>query len=185
MSLNILISRIHNALYKLCDDTLVLVYKKIYEENTHEENIFYIITEKELSDSDKSKIRKYLRSYYASSQKDTLNICSNSMHTILFYAMTVILSWNIIVSYFYKIPPLYIFSIDMIIIIISYKLLMSFIAFTKKNSLPDYQAKYYYGKNEIPSSANEPRVKDKSIFITGFILILITFSFYTSSLSQG
>ena len=183
---------IHKFLYKLCEDVIVVEFKtetsidtykeNTHKENTHKDNVFYVITTKDLQTDSKKKIRENLRSYHSSVQEDMLNVCSKSLSSLLFITMAAILVFSLMAKYFY-IPSLHIFAIDMILIFFSYKLLISFVEFTKKNSLDDYQATYYLGKEEIFFSNNEPLIKDKSVFTTGFVLILITFSFYTSSLS--
>jgi len=54
---------IHKFLYKLCEDVIVVEFKTetsidTYKENTHKDNVFYVITTKDLQTDSKKKIRE-------------------------------------------------------------------------------------------------------------------------------
>lgn len=136
----------------------------------------------DLGDSEKQEIEDYLISYYyARPEIDFFNICFDSILKIMLFvsALILIFSW---IGYFFSIAPLFIFTLDILIIGFGYALRKEFLKMAFSSKLTVKNVIYDYNGERISYKKNIPVIKDKSILLTGFLLVLLTFSFYTVSI---
>lgn len=136
----------------------------------------------DLDEDKKQQIENYLTSYYYTEVKsDFFDICFDSILKIMIYTSWIILglSWF---GYFFSIAPLLIFTLDILVIWGGYELRKKLLKTTFTSELEVKNVIYTYNGEKIDYKKNIPVVKDKSILLTGFLLILLTFSFYTVSI---
>jgi len=147
-----------------------------------------------ICDNTKLELKKYLFGYFLKYEQNSISICFKSILQILFYTLILILLTAWIFSLIGIYSKLIVFTVDMLISGLSIYVLYALydLSYYSKRDQEDIHIYMYNAKIEGVDDINNHLLKYNNyrldisqylpVFISGFFVLLITFSFYTSSL---
>jgi len=160
---------------------------------------------KEVDNSEKIEIKKYLFGYFLKHEKDGIKFCFKAILVVLFLALGFILSMAWIFNWLDIFNKLALFTIDMLISSFAIYILYTMynLSYSLKRDQDDIKI-YTYNKEIEEETIGFKNINQENIqkciiqyeeytlnvsqylpiLISGFFVLLITFSFYTSSLIE-